>query len=96
VDGAVEVMEAVQAPPAPTESTPALADLSPGLLSGSSSPATSRPLPHYRGRRLNNSDLIEFIDRVTASLAETLTLVESIRDQSAKDGYGPIRHHRTE
>jgi hypothetical protein len=96
VDGAIKVMEAVQAPPAPTESTPALVDSSPGLLSGSSSLATCRPLPRYRGRRLDNSDLIESIDQVTAGLAKTLTLLESIRDQSTKDGYGPIRHHRTE
>jgi hypothetical protein len=93
VDGAVEVMEAVQAPPAPTESTPAPADPILGLLSRSSSPTTRCLLPRYQGRRLNNSDLIESIDWVTAGLAETLTLVESIRDQSAEDGYGPIHHH---
>jgi hypothetical protein len=96
VDGAIEVMEVVLAPLAPTESTPAPADPILGLLSGSSSPATHRPLPRYQGRRLDNSDLIESIDRVTAGLAENLTLVESIRDQSVKDGYGPINHHRTE
>jgi hypothetical protein len=96
LDGAVEVMEAVQAPPAPTESTRAPVYPNLGLPSGSSSPATRRPLPRYQGRRLDNSDLIESIDRVTTGLVETLTLVESIRDQSAEDGYGPIRHHRTE
>jgi hypothetical protein len=46
--------------------------------------------------RLDNSDLIESIDWVTMSLAEALTLVELIRDQSAKDGHGPIHHHRIE
>jgi hypothetical protein len=50
VDGAVEVMEVVQAPPVPTESTPAPADPIPGLLSGSSSLATRQPLPRYQGR----------------------------------------------
>jgi hypothetical protein len=93
VDGADKVMEAVQAPPTKTESTLALVDPILGLLSGSSSSATRRPLPRYQGRQLDNSDLIESIDRVTAGLAKTLTLVESIRDQSAKDGYGPIHHH---
>jgi hypothetical protein len=67
-----------------------------GLLLRSSSLATRCLLPRYQGRRLNNSDLIESIDRVTVGLAETLTLLESIRDQSAEDSYGPIRHHRTE
>jgi hypothetical protein len=93
VDGADEVMEAVQAPPTKTESTPALVDPILGLLSGSSSLATHRPLPRYQGRQLDNSDLIESIDRVTAGLAKTITLVESIRDKTAKDGYGPIHHH---
>jgi hypothetical protein len=93
VDGAVKIMEVVQAPPAPTESTPAPADPISGLLLRLSSLATCRLLPRYQGRRLNNSDLIESIDRVTAGLAKTLTLVESIRDQSTEDGYGPIRHH---
>jgi hypothetical protein len=96
IDGTVKVMEAVQAPPVPTKSTPAPADPILGLLSRSSSPATHRLLPRYQGRRLDNFNLIESIDRVTAGLAETPTLVESIRDQSAKDGYGPIHHHRTE
>jgi hypothetical protein len=89
-------MEAVQPPPAPTESTPAPANPISGLLSGSSSPATRRPLSRYHGRWLDNSDLIESIDWVTTGLAEALTLVESIRDQSAEDGHGPIHHHQTE
>jgi hypothetical protein len=93
VDGTVKVMEAMQAPPAPTKSTPALAHTILRLLLGSSSLVTRRPLPHNQGRWLNNSDLIESIDRVTTGLAETLTLVESIKDQSAEDGYGPIHHH---
>jgi hypothetical protein len=96
VDGAVKVMEVVQAPPAPTESTPAPVDPILGLLSRLSSLATHRLLPRYQGRRLNNSDLIESIDWITTGLAKTLTLVESIKDQSIEDSYGPIRHHQTE
>jgi hypothetical protein len=95
MDSIVKVMEVVQAPPAPTESTLALADPILGLLSRSSSPTTCRSLPRYQGRPLDNSDLIESIDQVTVSLAETLTLVESIRDQSTEDGYGPTCHHQT-
>jgi hypothetical protein len=93
VDGTIKVMEAVQAPPAPTKSTPAPAHLISRLLLGSSSLVTRHPLPRNQGRQLDNSDLIETIDRVTIGLAETLTLVESIKDQSVEDGYGPIRHH---
>jgi hypothetical protein len=96
MDDAVEVMEAVQAPRAPTESTPAPVNLIPRLLSGLTSLATHRPLPRYQGRRLDNSDLIKSVDRVTAVLVETLTSVESIRDQSVEDGCGPICHHWTE
>jgi hypothetical protein len=40
--------------------------------------------------------MIKSIDRVTVGLAKTLTSVESIRDQSTKDGYGPTHHHRTD
>jgi hypothetical protein len=82
MDSAIEVMEAVQAPPAPIESTPALVDLIPRLLLGSSSLATHRLLPRDQGRWLDNSDLIESINQVITSLAKTLTLVESIRYQS--------------
>jgi hypothetical protein len=85
-------MEVVQAPPVPTESTSTSVDSILGLLLGSSSPTTHRPLPRYQERHLDNSDLIESIDWVTVGLAKTLTLVDLIRDQSTKDGYGPICH----
>jgi hypothetical protein len=92
VDGPTEVVEAVQAPLAPTESTSTMTDSISGPVLGSFSPTTCRLLPHYQGRCLDNTDLIESIDRVTMNLAKTLTLVDSIRDRSAKDGYGPICH----
>jgi hypothetical protein len=61
-DGPTEVMEAMQAPPAPTESTLTMADSISGPVSGSP-PLTSRgPLPRYQGRRLNNTDLIKSIN----------------------------------
>jgi hypothetical protein len=84
-DGPTEVMEAVQPPTAPTESTSTTVDLISGLVSGSSPSTTRRTLPRYQGRRLDNTDLIESIDRVTTGLAKTLTLVDSIRDRSAED-----------
>jgi hypothetical protein len=91
-DGPAEVVEAVQAPPAPTESTSTMADSILGPLLGSLHPTTHRSLPRYQGRHLHNTDLIESIDWVTTSLSKTLTLVDSIRDQSTKDGYGPTYH----
>jgi hypothetical protein len=85
IDGPTEVMEAEQAPPVPTESTSTMADSISGQVSGSLPRTTRHPLPRYQGRRLDNTDLIESIDRITMGLAETLTLVDSIRDRSAED-----------
>jgi hypothetical protein len=85
IDGPGEVVEAVQAPPAPTKSTSTTTDSILGLVFGSSPSTTRRPLPRYQGRRLGNTDLIKSIDRVTTGLAKTLTLVDSIRDRSAED-----------
>jgi hypothetical protein len=62
-----------------------MADSISGLVSGSCPLTTRRPLPCYQGRHLDNTDLIESIDRVTTGLAETLTLVDLIRDRSAED-----------
>jgi hypothetical protein len=88
-DSPAEVMEAVQAPPAPTEYTSTMADSISGPVSGSPPPTTRHSLPRYQGRRLDNTDLVESTNRVTTGLAETLTLVDSIRDRSAED-----RHFR--
>jgi hypothetical protein len=85
IDGPGEVVEAVQAPPVPTKSTSTTTDSISGLVFGSSPSTTRRPLPRYQGRRLDNTDLIKSIDRVTTGLAKTLTLVDSIRDRSAED-----------
>jgi hypothetical protein len=82
-------VEAVLAPLAPTESTSTMVDSISRPVSGSLPQTTRRSLPRYQGRRLDNTNLIESIDRVTTGLAETLTLVDSIRDRSAED-----RHSR--
>jgi hypothetical protein len=84
-DGPAEVMEAVQASTAPTESTSIMADSISRPISGSPPPTTRRLLPQYQGRCLDDTDLVESIDRVTTGLAETLTLVDSIRDWTAED-----------
>jgi hypothetical protein len=47
-------------------------------------PTTHRPLPHYKGRVIDNTDLIEAIDQVGHKLSQTLTLVDSIQNQSIK------------
>jgi hypothetical protein len=84
-DGPAEVVEAMQAPHAPTESTSTTTNLISLPVSGSLLLTTRCPLPRYQGRRLDNANLIESIDRVTTGLAETLTLVDSIRDRSVEN-----------
>jgi hypothetical protein len=84
-----EAVEVVQAPPVPTESTSTTVDSILGPISGSPLPTTRQLLPRYQGRHLDNTDLVESIDRTTMGLVETLTLVDSIRDRSTKD-----RHSR--
>ena len=37
-------------------------------------PTTHRPLPRYKGRQIDNTDLLDSIDRVGTKLAETLAL----------------------
>ena len=49
--------------------------------SSSATPKTRRSLPRYKGRQINNTDLLDSIDRVGTKLAETLALVDSIQNQ---------------
>ena len=49
--------------------------------SSSATPTTHRPLPRYKGRQIDNTDLLDSIDRVGAKLAETLALVSLIQNQ---------------
>ena len=92
VNGTAEVVEAVRVSPTPIKSTPVPTD--PNL--GSSVPAACHPFPRHRRRQLDDSDLVESIDRVTEGLAEAHTLVEAIEDRPIEDGYNPICHHRIE
>jgi hypothetical protein len=64
-DSPTKAMEAVQAPPAPTESTSTMVDSISGPVLRSPPPTTRRPLLHYRRRHLDNTDLVNSIDRVT-------------------------------
>ena len=57
-------------------------DLAPATpASSSATPTTHRSLPRYKGRQINNTDLLDSIDRVGTKLAETLALVSSIQGQ---------------
>ena len=49
--------------------------------SSSAMPTTRRLLPRYRGKQIDNTDLLDSIDRVGTKLAETLALVSSIQSQ---------------
>jgi hypothetical protein len=64
-------------------------------------PTTRRPLPRYKGRMIDNTDLIEAIDQVSHKLSQTLTLVDSIQNQSIEQvllhhnrSTLPVRVHR--
>ena len=57
-------------------------DLAPATpASSSATPTTRRSLPRYKGRQIDNTDLLDSIDRVGTKLAETLALVDSIQNQ---------------
>ena len=47
----------------------------------SATPTTRRPLPHYKGKQIDNTNLLDSIDRVGTKLAETLALVSAIQSQ---------------
>ena len=60
---------------------PTMVDLAPATpASSSATPTTRRPLPRYKGRQIDNTDLLDSIDRVGTKLAETLALVSSIQN----------------
>ena len=62
-------------------STPTTLDLAPATpASSSATPTTRRSLPRYKGRQIDNTDLLDSIDQVGTKLAETLALVDSIQN----------------
>ena len=52
--------------------------------SSSATPTTRRLLPRYKGRQIDNTDLLDSINQVGTKLAETLALVDSIQNQPTK------------
>jgi hypothetical protein len=63
------------------------------LVTASTTPTTRRPLPYYKGRTIDNTDLIEAIDQVSHKLSQTLTSVDSIQNQSTKQV--ALHHNRS-
>ena len=61
--------------------------------SSSATPTTRRPLPRYKGKQIDNTDLLDSIDRVDTKLAETLALVSSIQSQPNEQVTAP--HNRS-
>jgi hypothetical protein len=53
-------------------------------------PTTRRPLSRYKGRMIDNTDLIEAINQVDHKLSQTLTLVDLIQNQSTEQ---VLPHH---
>ena len=61
---------------------PTMVDLALAMPASSlATPITHHPLPRYKGRQIDNTDLLDSIDRVGTKLAETLALVDSIQNQ---------------
>ena len=61
--------------------------------SSSATPTTYRPLPRYKGKQIDNTDLLNSIDRVGTKLAETLALVSTIQSQPNEQVTAP--HNRS-
>jgi hypothetical protein len=53
-------------------------------------PTTRQPLPSYKGRVIDSTNLIEAIDQVGHKLSQTLTLVDLIQNQSTEQ---VLLHH---
>ena len=66
--------------PTMVDLAPTTVDLAP-TTSASAMPTTHRLLPHYKGKQIDNTDLLDSIDRVGTKLAKTLALVSSIQSQ---------------
>jgi hypothetical protein len=84
-------MEEVQIRSASTTSSSAMSPTTPAMAP--TTPISRRPLPCYKGRTIDNIDLIEAIDQVGLKLFETLTLVDSIQNQSTEQVQ--LHHNRS-
>ena len=73
--------EEVRVQSAPTTASPASAMAPTTPASSSAMPTTRCPLPRYKRRQIDNTDLLDSIYRVGTKLTETLALVSSIQSQ---------------
>ena len=72
----------VDTAPTTVDTAPTTMDLAPTTPASSSATLTTRrPLPRYKGKQIDNTDLLDSINRVGTRLAETLALVSSIQSQ---------------
>ena len=66
----------VRLAPTTMDLAPTMVHLAPTTpASSSATPTTRRPLPRYKGKQIDNTDLLNSIDRVGTKLAKTLALV---------------------
>ena len=73
--------------PTTTDTAPTMVDLAPTMvhlapttpMSPSAMLTTRHLLPHYKGEQIDNTDLLDSIDRVGTKLTETLALVSTIQ-----------------
>ena len=79
----VAQIQSVSTTASPASATaPTTLDLAPAIpASSSATPTTRRSLPRYKGRQIDNTDLLDSIDQVGTKLAETLALVSTIQSQ---------------
>ena len=79
----------VDTAPTTMDAAPTTMDLAPTTVhlalttpaSSSAMPTTRRLLLRYKGKQIDNTDLLNSIDRVGTKLAETLALVSTIQSQ---------------
>jgi hypothetical protein len=76
----MQIQSASTTSPTPASATTTLAPASPTPASSSTTPATCHFLPRYQGKKLDNTDLINSIDRLDVKLSSTLTLVNSLQE----------------
>ena len=80
--------------PTTMDLAPTMVHLAPTMPASPSATSTTRhPLPHYKGKRIDNTDLLDSIDRVGTKLAETLALVSMIQSQPNEQVTAP--HNRS-
>jgi hypothetical protein len=76
-----QIRSASTTSPTLSSTTTTLALAPPAPAPSSTTPATRRLLPRYQGRKLDNTDLIDSIDRLGGKLSSTLALVDSLQEQ---------------